>query len=273
MSLSVIDCLNLLCLIELFAYFYKNIQLTANKLIGYSWFCMEQKVSKEIHRKVFELTLALYRVSDFFPQGEVLRRQLREKANEVFGSISEYGFSGEHEQETISILGRIQSVKGFLEMASSLRLVRLINLRVLEREYASLEDFFEQELKNIKDSRQKEQKALHTDEAHMEILPTWDEFSTANERAHERTSGSVREHTHAKAPIGQSEDGDINDRQKKILEHIRTNSQAKISDFFSFFDTVSSKTIQRDLQDLVEKNVLKKEGEKRWTIYSLKHIA
>jgi predicted HTH transcriptional regulator len=61
----------------------------------------------------------------------------------------------------------------------------------------------------------------------------------------------------------------VNERQQKILEYVKQTSQAKISDFFTFFTDISSKTIQRDLQGLVAKNILKKEGEKRWTIYSL----
>ena len=45
---------------------------------------------KEIQRKVFDLTLALYRVTDFFPKDEALKRSLREKANEIFGLANEY---------------------------------------------------------------------------------------------------------------------------------------------------------------------------------------
>ena len=52
------------------------------------------RIPQEIHRIIFELTLALYRVTDFFPPNETLRRQLREKANEIFGSVTEYGYYG-----------------------------------------------------------------------------------------------------------------------------------------------------------------------------------
>ena len=59
------------------------------------------------------------------------------------------------------------------------------------------------------------------------------------------------------------------ERQKMIIEHLHKNGQVKISDFFSEFNALSSKTIQRELHDLVAKNVLKKEGEKRWRTYTL----
>src|SRR3989344_3249399 len=105
----------------------------------------EQMGIKEVQRRVFELTLALYRVTDFFPQGEVLRKNLREKANEAFGLVAEYVYLG-GEQDATLILSRVQSVRGYLELARSLRFVKPINITVLEREYDFLADFFEREL-------------------------------------------------------------------------------------------------------------------------------
>jgi DeoR/GlpR family transcriptional regulator of sugar metabolism len=61
----------------------------------------------------------------------------------------------------------------------------------------------------------------------------------------------------------------LNQRQETIVKYIGSAGRAKISDFLDKFAGISSKTIQRDLNDLVVKNILKKEGEKRWTVYSL----
>ena len=47
-------------------------------------------MSNEMNRKIFELTLAVYRVTDIFPKDEVLKRQIRERANEVLGLVCEY---------------------------------------------------------------------------------------------------------------------------------------------------------------------------------------
>ncbi len=207
----------------------------------------ELKVSKELHSRIFELTLALYRVTDFFPQGEVLRKHLREKANEIFGGVSEYGYSDSLEREAVSIISKIQSMRGYLEVARRMNWVKPINVTILEREYDFLTDFFEKELEK---SKLKEAIA-------KEELPTWQEFS-----------GGVGGVKGEGVEVKEMQTGYFSERQKKILEHITGAGQAKISDFFSIFGSVSSKTIQRDLQDLVAKNVLKKEGEKRWTTYS-----
>ncbi len=219
----------------------------------------ESRISKELSRKVFELTLALYRVTDFFPQGEALRKQLREKANEVFGGVSEYGYTIDTEREAMGILAKIESTRGYLEIARSHRFIRSINITVLIREYEILANFFTRELDGTKHERQGNERK--EEKEHMR-----EEYKRPRTRAQKpgipkiglmgdeiKTSGNTL----------------LNDRQKKILSHLKENKEAKISDFYSLFSEISSKTIQRDLQDLVAKSILKKEGEKRWTTYYL----
>ena len=252
----------------------------------------EQKLSKELHRKVFELTLALYRVTDFFPQGEILRRQLREKANEIFSRISEYDYSSNKEEEILQILARIESIRGYFGLARSLRMVKSINLTVLDREYNFLATFFTNELdnqghesdKNVTDTIKDIGQIKRTSSA-PEELPTWDEFSEHKKTVLDEKPVDLATTSHAdslsavppQTVRAEKNSGDfspisdaINERQKAILDRLKETNKAKVSDFYSVFNDISSKTIQRDLQDLVSKNMLKKDGEKRWTIYSLK---
>ncbi len=79
----------------------------------------------------------------------------------------------------------------------------------------------------------------------------------------------LREPHAAQGEKNSYETTNFTERQKMMLEHLTKNGPVKVSDFFSRFSDISSKTIQRDLQDLVAKNILKKEGEKRWTVYTL----
>lgn len=234
-------------------------------------------VPKELHQKIFELTLALYRVTDFFPQGEVLRKHLREKANEVLSRIAEYGFSQERERDATAIVARVEAIKGYLKLARSMRWVKPVNLTVLEREYDGVHRSFTQELETL------EKKKRHEAE---EELRTWEDFIVPlpSETVLERKEPSVLHKVDKKdlplelASRDKPNGGlaqishDINERQKKILDYIRGASQAKVSDFFPFFGDISSKTIQRDLQDLVSRDILKKEGEKRWTVYTLNGV-
>lgn len=58
------------------------------------------------------------------------------------------------------------------------------------------------------------------------------------------------------------------DRRPKILEIIKEKGEVNVHDITASFPDVSSKTIQRELNSLVEENVLKRVGEKRWSKYS-----
>lgn len=214
-----------------------NMCLTVERVIGMTS-GNTMKTSQELHRKTFELTLALYRVTDFFPQGEALRRALREKANEIFGNVTEYEYGNEHEQRVLVLLAKVETMKGYLRVSRSMRFVRPINLTILEREYELLEHFFRQEL--------------------------------AGDHAlqyHEQTRGvSLKTGSRPHIP---GKDIGMTGRQKRILDYVAKASQAKIGDLYTVLEGVSTKTIQRDLHDLVQKNILKKDGEKRWTVYYL----
>ncbi len=60
------------------------------------------------------------------------------------------------------------------------------------------------------------------------------------------------------------------ERRSMIIEEIKIKGEVTIKDISEKIHGVSEKTIQRELLKLVEENVLKKEGERRWSKYSLR---
>ncbi len=59
-------------------------------------------------------------------------------------------------------------------------------------------------------------------------------------------------------------------RQDEIVTILKEQSNLSVKDFTRVIKDCSEKTIQRELLDLVEKGIVKKEGERRWSRYSLK---
>lgn len=73
-----------------------------------------------------------------------------------------------------------------------------------------------------------------------------------------------------KGHIGQIKDTpQKDDRKEAILSVLRTKGPSRIKDLSTVIRGVSEKTIQRELQSMVGSGVLKREGERRWTTYSL----
>lgn len=62
----------------------------------------------------------------------------------------------------------------------------------------------------------------------------------------------------------------MNDRQRRIMEYLVSAGQAQISHIRGLFgDTCSEKTLQRDLWQLVHIGLIFRQGDNRWTVYSI----
>ena len=62
---------------------------------------------------------------------------------------------------------------------------------------------------------------------------------------------------------------DKKERRDAIMKTIRSKGQVTIRDISKNIHGCSEKTIQRDLQELIQHGVLIREGEKRWAVYKL----
>ena len=59
------------------------------------------------------------------------------------------------------------------------------------------------------------------------------------------------------------------DRRERIKTIIEAKGEATIKDISEIVSDVSEKTIQRELQSMIEDNIVKRQGERRWSKYSL----
>lgn len=58
-------------------------------------------------------------------------------------------------------------------------------------------------------------------------------------------------------------------RRNRVLEHLSKTELKTIKDVSKFFIDCSEKTIQRDLNDLVEERIIVRIGDRRWSTYKL----
>lgn len=62
----------------------------------------------------------------------------------------------------------------------------------------------------------------------------------------------------------------LNERQIKAVMYVKEKGSINLSSFKTIISEVSEKTLYRDLQDLVNTNILKEVGEKKGRKYELK---
>jgi DNA-binding transcriptional ArsR family regulator len=97
-----------------------------------------------------------------------------------------------------------------------------------------------------------------------------DERSAARPRA---TASSPRPRSNSDAlpsasPSSRSTESGA-DRRSRIKTIIEAKGEATIKDISEIITDVSEKTIQRELQAMIEDNLVKRQGERRWSRYSL----
>ncbi len=249
----------------------------------------ERPEARELSASVLRLTHALYRVTDLMPRDEPLRRGIREKAGEIFaaGVATAHGRANHEEKADEAWIG-IEILLGYLTMARLLGSMNPMNFLVLEREYrmlaqmlatTSAEDMIkegagggaalsrgqEQEPRQADNSRGTQKESIAT--ATRPPADVTEPKAKANAEVNPVRSQSPE--ATAVPPMVERTSNGVNERQRKIMERLAAAGQVKISDFYDTFDAISSKTIQRDLQDLTTRNIIKKAGEKRWTTYML----
>ncbi len=240
----------------------------------------DQHHSQSLQERTLNLTVALYRVTDYFPKVEILRSHLRAKANEIFEGMIEYENAAEVDREIKLLIQKIKTVKGYLAIASTLNYVRALNFSILEKEYSLIEQSLEGERARLikqqvhKDIQQfaqsqsviKKNNARSMTEGDHRDKNTVPDITELNSILEKTNKERV---TAANGLFVKKNDKRINERQTMIIDRLKESGQAKISDFYASFNSISSKTIQRDLQGLVDKQLIRKEGEKRWTVYLL----
>lgn len=216
---------------------------------------------KELREYALRLTMALYRVSARFPEREPLRNHCREYADEILARISAW----DAEKPADGIAGRIDALRNLLSVAAETGWVHSINIEVLMREYFLLRGTVEQVILLAPGEKADKNGEI------LEVLDVPAKEVSAPSPV--RDALPARTEQEKAYPVKAAPDPyrEPNPRQQKILRHIAQAKQAKISDFFPVLSGVSPKTIQRDLSELVSKNILKRQGEKRWTTYSLQH--
>ena len=202
--------------------------------------------SQEFSRRALNLSLAVYRVTANFPEGEVLAQQLRALANEIAGDLAENNpVAAEKKIERLSLYFAIAKVQGW---------VKAMNWSILEFEYYKLRQ-------EVVFRPQSDEGPL-VQKARAEESPLTKEEG-ANIVSHnirslqKEVKKSPRQHT-AGLPL----------RQDRILKIIKNKEFVKMSDLTPLFkNDISERTLRNELQELVGSGLVKKRGANKYTEY------
>jgi|SaaInlV_200m_DNA_2_1039689.scaffolds.fasta_scaffold25689_1 hypothetical protein len=255
-----------------------------------------------LYKKAEKLSSALYVVTNLIDNKEILRSLLREKSIDIFSAIMQLqkmslvntnalknDTSTQVENVSLdTLLSGITEIVSLLEIANVSRYISEMNFAVLKREYIDLgiliktrredilsdnirfpKEFFDvpslYEARAIKQGSTKKQKDISIKDINntQKVFRT-DVKKTSFIKDTSNVVEKIKSSVHPKtADIRHSS------RRNTILELLQDKAFVTVKDVTDTIQGCSSKTLQRELLSLVNEGILKKEGERRWSTYSL----
>lgn len=229
-------------------------------------------------KRAEKLCSAAYKVSEFMPTDEPIRASLRSGALAILSDISHMlglDIAPDHKRFR-RVLGSIDAILALLRVSRRSGLLSEMNAAILCDSYSSLRD-------SITKTPDFSSYSLTLGEI---IRPDEDLYyprispgSLKDKTVHPKQADKQVSHKGRKDRFGAEMDGSSLDgeagrdtRKSSILEFLRGHGEASIKDIFkipTLAKGYSEKTIQRELASLVNAGAIRKQGERRWSRYSL----
>ncbi|MBU4480472.1 hypothetical protein KKG48_03475 [Patescibacteria group bacterium] len=236
-----------------------------------------------MYNKLEKITMAIYMVTNFFPEEEPLKFHIRQKCIRLMS----FTMSLTNNPASLSEKEFFEVMSLMSEIDSSLRIALMSNL-ISEMNYSVLSEEYKKFLDLTKERRQEGvgRKIIFPKDFFEEEIEQYggniikDTFDKGHSKGQERREkeypiSDKGQNKNIQKPENKKEkrvekERVISERKNLILEIIKDKKEVTIKDIIKKIKDCSEKTVQRELIDLVKDSVVKKEGERRWSRYSIK---
>jgi len=213
-----------------------------------------------VFKKIEKITSAIYLVSGLLKDEEPMKWELRDRGIDLISSSFEASSSipGDKNAVIQSIFSVALETISILNVAKVSHLISEMNHALLVREIDNIVNLLRERL------------VQNAESAGYILSESF--FKTPTLYSSGFRSDSKKENSQISDMTKGKTDTDIkkSQRQEQIVNILQGQPDLTIKDFSKVIKNCSEKTIQRELLELVQKGVIKKEGERRWSRYSLK---
>ncbi len=228
-------------------------------------------------KRAGNIVAALYIVSNILPEDEPLQKEIRKAGLTLLSVTNDIaGLRGDsYDRRTNEVLTLIKKIISYLEVGVTLFLVSEMNFRILRLELMALGGSYESRRGGLVDIE-----SILKDESEEKPLKTIENYKghikDINHKGHEPIAINVLNKTLTPS-FGQhinlkDKSTVTNDRKTRITKALKNKRSLTIAEIKTEFPDVSFKTIQRDLQSLIDEGIIERIGERRWSAYHLKDI-
>ncbi|MEN9582162.1 MAG: hypothetical protein RL641_116 [Candidatus Parcubacteria bacterium] len=242
---------------------------------------MDKSLSQSAKR-AGNITTALYLVSNILPSDEPLQKEIRKAglallsvANDIAGTRGE-----NYDRRSNEINNIIKKIIAYLEVGVTLFLVSEMNFRILRLELMALGGSYESRRGGLIDIEsilrnepvEKTEKPLRT--VHNDAPSDKGHIKDIQDKGHEQLVINVLNKsiapTFGTKNFIKDKSTTFDDRKTKIIKALVGKESSTIAEVKAEFPDVSFKTIQRDLQSLIDEGKIERVGERRWSMYKIK---
>ena len=217
------------------------------------------KMRKE---EVIETTNKVYKLTLLFPKKEPLRYKIREAADELLNNITSWEVIyrsnpvkfltvDKHKKEEIIFEAEknLETLKSYFEITKWQNWVSYFDVLKIEEEYDGIKCDFKKEIESLSKEGNN---------------PETEDFSVS-QKSDNRPDFAF--------PAAGAESQEINPRKRKILDFLKEKGRAQVWQVKEIFPQVSKRTLRRDFEQLLKKNIIKRIGERNNTFYQLNLVA
>lgn len=229
------------------------------------------------NKKTEKLVTALYMVTDCMETDDALKEKLRLLGVQLLSDtfkLSTLLPAEKHTQINLS-LTHIYEILSLIEIAGTIGYISEMNTDILKREFGIL-------IEEFKSHQSKDKHFPFVLDEQMFDLPV-KSLEKENLSLSVFNRGNDIKKTHSMSFTNKRTENNVlnkhlpyidykkvkSERVEKIMSIIKDKKEASIKDISLPFTDCSEKTIQRELNDLIEKGQIKKIGAKRWSRYQI----
>lgn len=227
-------------------------------------------MEKYIIQKTQKIVSALYLITDLIKDSDAIKWEIREEGITLVSNslMMDTTYPIDKEHSIRLYLTSTDKIISYLNIALISSLVSSMNAGIVIKEIESVVSFVKREEKDIhppgyilSDTFFATDSSVQVDKGHSVA-----NFDADNKNVlYDEKKGLKLMNKVEKISTKLKK----NDRKEIILSILKKDSNLTIKDFSNVIKDCSEKTIQRELIDLVEKGLVLKIGERRWSTYSL----
>lgn len=220
-----------------------------------------------LFKKIERIVLALYLSTNHMSDTVSLKTNIRSVADVLIKDIIAFNSGYSDSRASSKLTQDFLEIKTLLLLGAGSNIMNQNNVQIILDEIARLN----KEIENHKDNFIGDtdfKKSFFVVESRQKLPEPIDSYK--GHKGQDSDTDKPNE-TKQKEDIykRQNENVELNNRNEEIMKIIKDNEKVTIKDISSKIKNCSEKTIQRELIKMVSLNLIKKEGERRWSTYSI----